>query len=126
MLVILILPVLVYAGLDAIGCNLPVLVGKGKYFVSTGFYGARFMDVDMAGLSGDYSLIGTQESVDHDRIRLRSSRKKEDIGFRDTACVPDFLFCGLGILIKAVSCGLGHICFRQTVEYLRVCAFHVI
>ena len=91
---------------DLVGGQLAVLAGDSEHLVTCGLYRSGLMDVDVAGLRGNYALMRAQRCADHGEIGLRAAHQEVDAGLRRPAGLPDE-FPGLAAeLILPIAHGL--------------------
>ena len=94
--------------------------------MARGFHSSGFVNMDMAGISTEHSLIGTESGGDYDEVCVSSAYKKMNSGIRTSAEVPDQICRFAAIGIFTVTGCLFKICFGQFLKNARMCAFVII
>ena len=111
---------------DLVCTDLSVVVRQRQDFVSAELDCTGLVYADVPGACGDHALIAFQHGVDHRGVCLRAANQKEDLCGRRIAGFADLRFRCFAIAVRAISWRFFKICFRETLEDLRMRALHIV
>ena len=116
----------VYHGFHQRGSQLAIRRISGADFVAGSFDGAGFVNVDMAGMRCDHSLIRLQQRLDNQHIGLGAAYKKMDVGMGGVADMANGVAGFFTERIQTITDGLSQVRIKQCLKNLWMRAFAVI
>ena len=106
--------------------HLPLMSGDCQHLVARVLHGAGFVDADVSRLSRYDALVVAEHRRNDGRIGLRAAGQEKDLGLGRFACLADFLFRLVTVMVHAIPGQLLKIRCRKALQNLRVRPFGIV